>query len=125
MYKQIINDLELYYNESNLSEIDSIIKTIKNNYSLIKPYLKNFKKVSLIPVEDDEIIVISNFNEIFRQIIEKEFNNEEINKLMKDEETLAILYIELLERKIINQYKNIDIYFKLRNLFVDFFTKFR
>ena len=112
MYKQIINDLELYYNESNLSEIDSIIETIKKNYSLIKPYLKNFKKVSLIPVEDDEIIVISNFNEIFRQIIEKEFNNEEINKLMNDEETLAILYIELLERKIINNYKNIDIYFK-------------
>ena len=40
MYKQIINDLELYYSESNLSEIDSIIETIKNNYSLIKPYLK-------------------------------------------------------------------------------------
>ena len=112
MYKQIINDLELYYNESNLSEIDSIIKTIKNNYSLIKPYLKNFKKVSLIPVEDDEIIVISNFNEMFRQIVEKEFNNDEINKLMEDEESLAILYIELLERKIINNYKNIEIYFK-------------
>ena len=93
MYKQIINDLELYYNESNLSEIDSIIETIKNNYSLIKAYLKNFKKVSLIPVEDDEIIVIYNFNEIFRQIVEKEFNNEKINKLVEDEKTLAILYI--------------------------------
>lgn len=112
MYKQIINDLELYYDENNFSEIDSIIETIKNNYSLIKAYLKKFKKVSLIPVEDDEIIVIYNFNEIFRQIVEKEFNNEEINKLVEDEKTLAILYIELLERKIINQYKNIDIYFK-------------
>lgn len=95
-----IKDIEICYDDN--QEINYIRNVIENNYNLILSILGESKVISLIPTNDDRVVYISDFDEIFYEVVNQVFNNESNKVLLENPDLLPAFYIETLIRKNAN-----------------------
>lgn len=99
MLKTTIKDIEIQYDNSQLSKIDYIKNVIKNNYNLFLSILGSWRIISLISTDREDVVYLSNFDDFFYSISDKIFNDENTKKALSDVEILPAFYIESLVRK--------------------------
>lgn len=95
-----IKNIEIRYDDN--QEINYIKNVIENNYNLFLSLLGESKIISLVPTNDDEVVYISNFDEIFYEVVNQIFNNEGNKTLLENPDLLSAFYIETLIRKNAN-----------------------
>ena len=100
MRKVIIKDIEIQYNDEQIDKIDYIINVINKNYVLMLEILWTSRIISLIPTNEENVVYIQNFDEVFYNGINKIFNNDDIEKAYNTPNILSGLYIEVLIRKL-------------------------
>ena len=102
-----IKKITLIFSENQQNFIDKIKMTIQNNYELIFSYLNQNKTID---ISQDK----SNFNNMFYNIINEEYNNDDSKEFFSDKDNLSLLYIEALFRK--KKYGNTPIIEKNPNI---------
>ena len=102
-----INDIEIYYNDIQNQNIDYIKNVINNNYNLFLSFLGKLRKISLVPINEDGVVYVSDFDKTFYEIVNQTFNNTSNNTLLENSDVLPALYIETLIRKNKNNSKTL------------------
>lgn len=100
MKKEIIKDIEIQYNDDQIEKVNYIINVINKNYNLILEMFGTYRIISLIPTNEENVVYIQNFNDVFYNGINKIFNNDDIKKAYNVPHILSGLYIEMLIRKL-------------------------
>lgn len=95
-----IKDIEIQYNDEQIAQVDYIINVINKNYTLFLDILGISRIISLIPSNDENIVYIQNFDEVFYNGINKIFNNAATQNAYNAPNILSGLYIEVLIRKL-------------------------
>lgn len=97
MNKIKINDIEIRYNSH--QNIEYIKNVIKNNYYLFSSLLGKSKIISLVPTDDVNVRYISDFDNLFYEMANIAYNNEDNKKLITNYNLLSMLYLEILFRR--------------------------
>ncbi len=99
MYKENVRGLDIVFDESYLDDIDDIIKIIDNNFDSVFSFiLNNGSYLSLIPTDNPDAFVWTDFYRDFYFYIKGVFNSKKI-PILDDPNLLSGLYAELLLRE--------------------------
>ena len=100
MKKVIIKDIEIQYTDDQIEKFNYIINFINKNYNLILEMFCTSRIISLIPTNEENVVYIQNFDDVFYNGINKILNNDDIRKAYNAPNILSGLYIEILIRKL-------------------------
>jgi len=95
----IVRDICIVYDLEHNSKIEDIKTIINNNYNLFLDLMGSSSILSLIPIDDDNVLYVENFEETFFDIADKSFNNDSVKKSIQNSEAIIALYIESLIRQ--------------------------
>lgn len=113
MKKTTIRDIEIIYDDSQSSQMDYIKKVISNNYGWFLGLLGTCRIISLVPMENDDVIYLSDFDEFFYDAVRISFNNERIKQQCGDVNPIIFLYFMYLAKEIGNDE---NLLFKLNSM---------
>lgn len=99
MYKIMVNDIEIQYDNNQKNEIENVKKYISNNYDLILVLLGSLRTISLVPTTDNNVEYISDLDKKFYDAVQKIFDAGEDKKILDNKDVLPAFYIEYLIRK--------------------------
>ena len=94
MNKILLNDIKIYYDDTQTSEIEHIKNVIAKNYELFLSILDDSKILSLVQLPQEEGTYVSDFDAAFRKIITSIFSSEFSARFNN-----TLLYLEYLTRK--------------------------
>lgn len=100
MKRVIIKDIEIQYNDDQVDKVDYIVNIINKNYTLFLDMIGTVRIISFIPTNDQNVLYIENFDEVFYDGINKIFNNASTQNAYNTPNILSALYIEVLIRKL-------------------------
>ena len=99
MQKIVLNNIEIIYEDYQVEKVNYIKSIINNNIEFLTSILDNKLKLSLIPLDLENVIYIKDFDDFFKQIVFDYFNDEKVQKTFDNPDLLPSLYIEILIRK--------------------------
>lgn len=92
----IIKKVKIFYEKSINKNIESILKTVVKNYELFEPLVTNKTALSLVPTSDRDVIYISDFDEVFADIVRDFVDVRQIERISTDPYVFESLYKEIL-----------------------------
>lgn len=94
MNKILLNDIKIYYDDTQTKEIEHIKNVITKNYELFLSILDDSKILSLVQLPQEEGTYVSDFDAAFRNVITSIFSSEFSTRFNNTH-----LYLEYLTRK--------------------------
>ena len=92
----IIKKVKIFYEKSINKNIESILKTVVKNYELFEPLVTNKTALSLVPTSDRDVIYISDFDEVFADMVRDFVDVRQIERISTDPYVFESLYKEIL-----------------------------
>ena len=100
MKKTVVKNIEIRYDENQDSRIDYIKQVINNNYNLFLKIAGKHQTISLVAIDDEQIVYLSDFDKTFYDSLDIIFNDKRVRDCLDNPEALSYLYVEHLVRKI-------------------------